>query len=153
VTEELINELGKSGLRRLAVSIDGPDAPSHDSFRGVDGSFDESLRILETARAQGITTQVNTTIHSASIDRLREMSVLIEALRISLWSVFFVVPTGRAEARMLPSAERVESVLLELADLAETVRFGIKTTAAPHYRRVLLERKRQRGHAPAQGVR
>ena len=152
VTEDLIRELSAAGLRRLAISIDGPNASVHDSFRGASGSFDAALRILEAARRYGIRTQVNTTVHAGTIGRLREMAALTARLGSVLWSVFYVVPTGRADARLLPSPEAVEVSLHEVADIAENAPFAVKTTAAPHYRRVLLERKGERGQAPPHGV-
>jgi radical SAM protein len=153
VTDELIRELGKLGLSRLAISIDGASADVHDGFRGVPGSFEQALRILSVARATGITTQINTSIHAGSLDCLPEMAELVEAAGARLWSVFFVVPTGRATPSMLPSPERVEGALLQLADLAGKYRFGVKTTAAPHYRRVLVERAKRQGIRTQHGVR
>ena len=145
VTHELIDELVGAGLGRLAVSIDGPDPATHDKFRGVAGSFAHALRILSRARDAGLRTQVNTTVHAGSIGRLSEMADLVARFGSVLWSVFYVVPTGRAEASMLPSAQAVEGSLEELATIAATAPFAVKTTAAPHYRRVLIERKKQ-GH-------
>lgn len=152
VTPALIAELAKAGLSRLAISIDGPTAQAHDEFRGVAGSFEHSLRILADARARGISTQVNTTVRRGSIGQLREMAELVARMDTTLWSVFFLVPTGRADAGMLPSAESVERALEELAQIAETAPFAVKTTAAPHYRRVLLERKAKLGKAAQHGV-
>ena len=51
MTDSLVAELARAGVARLAVSLDAPDAASHDAFRGVEGSFAESLRILRAARA------------------------------------------------------------------------------------------------------
>jgi len=152
VTGELVAELAAAGLSRLAVSIDAPDAATHDAFRGVEGSFDLACRILEDARRHGIATQINTSIHSGNIDALADMAPLVRELGAVLFSVFFVVPTGRAEARMLPTPERVETALELLADMAEREPFAVKTTAAPHYRRVLAERKRARGAAAEHGT-
>ncbi|HLV65118.1 MAG TPA: TIGR04053 family radical SAM/SPASM domain-containing protein [Polyangiaceae bacterium] len=143
VTGALIQRLAAAGLARLAISIDGPNAAVHDAFRGVSGSFADAERILQHAKACGIATQVNTSVHAGNIGRLREMAGLVERLGSVLWSVFYLVPTGRASAEMLPSPEAVEATLDELADIAEGVRFAVKTTAAPHYRRVLAQRKRR----------
>jgi radical SAM protein with 4Fe4S-binding SPASM domain len=151
VTTDLISGLASARLKRLAVSIDGPEAVTHDEFRGVEGSFDHALRILREARAAGLSTQVNTTVHAKSIDRLREMADLVAQLGSVLWSVFYVVPTGRAELGMLPSAEAVEASLEELSHIAAMAPFAVKTTAAPHYRRVLLERQKT-GGAPRHGI-
>jgi len=152
VTEELISDLASAGLQRLAISIDGPNAAVHDTFRGTSGSFAHSLRILEAARRHGIRTQVNTTVHAGSIARLGEIATLVSQLESILWSVFFVVPTGRADVRMLPSPEAVEVSLDQIAGIAEQAPFAVKTTAAPHYRRVLAERKTDGGSQVQYGV-
>ncbi len=152
VTPALIGRLAEAGLSRLAVSVDGPDAATHDAFRGVPGSFEHSRQILARARALGIPTQINTTVHAGSIGELPRIAALVADWGSVLWSVFFIVPMGRAEARMLPSAEATEGALRSLATLAAEAPFAVKTTAAPHYRRVLAEVRREQGHAPALGV-
>ena len=80
------------------------------------------------------------------------MVPVVEAAGARLWSVFYVVPTGRAQADMLPSAEVVEQTMNELAELAEIVPFAVKTTAAPHYRRVLAQRAKRNGASAEHGV-
>jgi radical SAM protein len=152
VTGALIDELAQAGLDRLAISIDGADAATHDAFRGVPGSFMHALRILSHARAAGIGTQINTTLHADNIADLGEMAELVASVDALLWSVFYVVPTGRAEERMLPSPQIVEASLRELARIARTAPFAIKTTAAPHYRRVVLEERQQGAAAVSYGV-
>ena len=153
VTDELVRELARLKLSCLAISIDGPEADSHDTFRGVSGSFGHSQRILAVARASGLATQINTSIHTGNISQLDAMSALVATTGARLWSVFYVVPTGRAQADMMPSADAVERSLEELATLAENTRFAIKTTAAPHYRRVLAERAKARGSSAEHGFR
>ncbi len=152
VTPELIERLAGAGLSRLAVSIDGPTPEVHDAFRGVVGSFDHSLRILSEARKCGIATQINTSVHAGSIGVLDDLAEVVERAGSVLWSVFFLVPTGRADARMLPTPSAVEVALHQLADIAERKPFAVKTTAAPHYRRVLIERKKATGRRPEHGV-
>ena len=152
VTDELVRELAAAGLSRLAISIDGSTAEIHDAFRGVSGSFAEARRILETARAVNLQTQVNTSIHAGNTGEIASIARLVETLAARLWSVFYVVPTGRADVDMLPRAEQVEQTMNELAELAELVPFAVKTTAAPHYRRVLAQRAKQRGASAEHGV-
>jgi MoaA/NifB/PqqE/SkfB family radical SAM enzyme len=150
MTDALVGELARAGVARLAVSLDAPDAASHDAFRGVDGSFAESLRILRAARACGVPTQINTSVGPHNARALRPMADLCAgSLGVALWAVFLVVPTGRAGASLLMRAPGVERLLEELADIAATAPFDVKTTAAPHFRRVLLQRKQREG---ARGV-
>jgi radical SAM protein len=151
VTPELIAQLARAGLSRLAVSVDGPGPELHDAFRGVSGSFEHSLRILAEAKRNGISTQINTSIHRANIHCLEPMAAVVREAGCALWSVFFVVPTGRAGTHMLPTPERVEAALNELATIAEREPFAVKTTAAPHYRRVLAQRKKAQGRAAEHG--
>ena len=147
MTRERIAELGAAGVARLAVSVDGPDAATHDAFRGVPGSFAESVRILRTARELGIEVQINTSVGPHNHKALAAMAAFAAEMHAVLWSVFFVVPTGRAGASLLLGPRHVETLLEELADLSRTAPFDVKTTAAPHFRRVQLER-----HAKAVGV-
>jgi radical SAM protein with 4Fe4S-binding SPASM domain len=140
-----IEALRDAGLARLAISIDGPDAETHDVFRGVIGSFAESMRILTTARSLGLEVQVNTSLSPLNAKALDAMAEMVERVGAVLWSVFVVVPTGRAGASLLLGKFAIESLLHRLAEIAERAPFDVKTTAAPHYRRVLLERKAARG--------
>lgn len=146
MTKELLESLKAAGMARLAVSIDGPDAATHDAFRKVAGSFEHCLRILEDARALGIERQVNTTIGPHNQRSLASMAAMVERSGAVLWSVFSVVPMGRADTGLMLSPGDLEELLIELADIAKAAPFDVKTTAAPHFRRVLLERH-AKGHA------
>lgn len=140
VTRELLARLRDAGLARLAVSLDGADAASHDGFRGVPGSHARTFRILHDARALGIGTQVNTTLTDRNAGDLERIAEQLRALDVALWGVFLLVPTGRGESLHVLDPNVVEGVLERLADVAATAPFDVKTTAAPHFRRVLLQR-------------
>jgi radical SAM protein len=141
MTREVLQQLSDAGLARLAVSLDGSRADVHDRFRGVAGSFEWTVGMLRVARELGLSTQINTTISSHNIDDLESLIDLMGQLEISLWSVFFIVPTGRARPSDLATAEEFERVFNRLYDISRTAPFDIKTTAAPHYRRVVLQRQ------------
>lgn len=141
ITDALLRDLKAAGLARLAISLDGAFPGSHDDFRGVHGSFKRTFDILAHARALGLTTQVNTTATRFNQHELERIAAQLSKMGIALWAVFFVVPTGRASEADLLAPEDVEAILHRLADIGERAPFDIKTTAAPHYRRVLLERK------------
>jgi radical SAM protein len=141
MTPQVLQDLRDAGLSRLAVSLDGATAAQHDSFRGVDGSFDWTIRMLEAARSLGLSTQINTTISSHNVHDLENLIALMTELGIALWSVFFIVPVGRARPEDLATADEFEAVFNRLYDLSRTATFDIKTTAAPHYRRVVMQRQ------------
>ena len=144
VTPELLGRLADAGLARLAVSMDGAGPASHDGFRGVEGSFARTIQILRDARRVGLTTQVNTTVTDLNVDELERIAAQLAGLDITLWSVFFLVPTGRGEALRVLDPDAAERVLERLATIARSVPFDVKTTAAPHFRRVLLQHQVKR---------
>ncbi|MFW5904782.1 MAG: TIGR04053 family radical SAM/SPASM domain-containing protein, partial [bacterium] len=141
VTREKLSALRDAGLSRLAISIDGPTPKVHDRFRGQEGSFRRSLEILAEARELGLSTQVNTTVTRSTVDRFDDMADLVDGLGIALWSVFFLVPTGRAQPEDVAEAEAFEDVFHRMYDLSRDASFDIKSMAAPHFRRVILQRQ------------
>ena len=141
LTRDAIARLKGCGLARLAVSLDGPTAEIHDAFRRVPGSYDWTLRSVRWARELALPAQINTTITRHNLQHLDAMIALLEQLDIVLWSVFFLVPTGRGSAIDLISADEFEQVFEKLYQTAKRGRFEIKSTEAQHYRRFLLQRR------------
>lgn len=140
MNRESVEQLVDAGVERLAISIDGPDAEFHDGFRGVEGSFARSLDIVNWAHEFNLPVQVNTTINRHNFAAFEKMAKLVEELGAVLWSVFFLVPTGRADQTMQITAREAEQILRRMASLSESAPYDIKSTAAPHFRRVLINR-------------
>jgi len=141
LTQEAIRRLKQCGLARLAISLDGPSADIHDAFRRVPGSYDWTLRAVRWAREIALPVQINTTITRHNLQYLNSVITVLEQLDIVLWSVFFLVPTGRGSTIDLISAEEFEHVFEKLYETSRRVKFDIKSTEAQHYRRFLLQRR------------
>jgi radical SAM protein len=152
LTRENIVQLKEKGLARLAVSLDGSTAEIHDTFRRVDGSYQCTMDAIRWAREVGLPMQINTTVTRRSIDDLDSMISLLETLDITLWSVFFLVPTGRGQMSDMISAEEFEQVFQKLYETAKRVKFDIKTTEAQHYRRYLLQRRTEERKAGVESM-
>jgi radical SAM protein with 4Fe4S-binding SPASM domain len=146
LTGGAIQELVDAGVSRVALSLDGPDPETHDAFRGVRGSFDRTLRAVAAVRASGAALQINTSVTRQSLGRLHETGTVVAALAPSLWSVFFVVATGRAGFEQEVDAASAETAFHLLCDWSEAHGLPVKTTAAPAYRRVFLQRTRRVRH-------
>lgn len=144
LTREAIAELQRRGLARLAVSLDGSTAELHDAFRRVPGSYAWTLGAIRWARELGLPVQINTTITRRNRGDFDSMVRLLETLDIVLWSVFFLVPTGRGQTSDLISAEEFEEVFVKLEEVSRRAPFDIKTTEAQHYRRYLLQKRAAR---------
>ena len=141
-TRERLEQVKEAGIRRIALSLDAPRPDIHDAFRQVKGSWERTMRILHNAQSVGLSAQVNTTVSKHNLDLLPEMVPFIEEVGAVQWSVFFLVPIGRAQIPWMISPEEHERVFNWLYDLSTTAPFDIKATAAPMYRRVAIERKR-----------
>lgn len=151
LTPHALMRLQSAGLRRLALSLDGSNAATHDGIRGVPGSFDRTLAVARAARSMGLALQLNTTVMRPNVDQLDAMAELVEGAGAVLWSVFFLVPVGRGQASERISAERYEEVFELLWRQSARRSFSIKTTEAHHWRRYVLQRRGdpQRGSGEA----
>ena len=141
LTRDIIVRLKEAGLARLAVSMDGASAGTHDAFRGMTGSFARTLDAIRWANEVGLPVQINTTFSRRNIAEIDDIVHLMETLKITLWSVFFLVPTGRGKLDDLLNAEEFEQVFERLYRLSKTASFDLKTTEAQHYRRYMLQQR------------
>ncbi|RPJ10114.1 MAG: radical SAM protein, partial [Deltaproteobacteria bacterium] len=96
-TEETIGKMKASGIQRISVSIDGPDAESHDAFRRVKGSFEGSLKGIALAREGGLEFQINTTITQVNLHLVPDILRLAVQLGAVALHIFLLVPTGRGK--------------------------------------------------------
>lgn len=140
---DVIDALADAGVRRLALSVDGGSERTHDQFRGESGSFTATMRAAEYARDAGVPLQINTTVCERTATQLPAIRELVADLGAALWSVFFLVPVGRGAALDSVSPERAEEIAGWLHEVASEEPFGVKTTEAPHYRRVGLQATRE----------
>jgi radical SAM protein len=151
VTPKALARVQEAGVRRVAISIDGPSAEAHDAFRGFRGSFQIAEGIARDVVASSLSLQINTTISRYNLHLLEEMMQMVADMGAVQWSLFFLVPTGRGRATDMISPEEHERVFHWLYDLSREAPFDIKSTAAPAYRRVVIQREREKV-GPAGGV-
>jgi radical SAM protein len=146
LTAKAIDAFQAAGVSRMAISLDGPDAASHDHFRGIPGTFDRAMFALRHARDIGLDTQLQTTVTRLNMYRLWEFADIAKEVRTRMWSLFFLIVTGRALANQDLKAAEYEKVFEFLYNLSKTAPYGIKTTEAMHYRRYVAQRmKADRG--------
>src|SRR5208282_4734844 len=62
VTKQVARMIVDSGVRRVAISLDGSDALTHDRFRGIPGAFEAALAGFRNLKNLGMSVQINTTI-------------------------------------------------------------------------------------------
>ncbi|MBI2300631.1 MAG: TIGR04053 family radical SAM/SPASM domain-containing protein [Armatimonadetes bacterium] len=148
VNRARLQKVKDAGILRVAVSLDGASSEVHDAFRGYTGSFQRTMEILDDLRGLDMSFQLNTTVTQTNVDTLPDIAKLVEASGAVQWSVFFVVPTGRAGIEAMVSPERHEELMHWLAEMSDSAPFDIKSTAAPFYRRVAIQRKQAQEQGP-----
>lgn len=152
VTPEVVGQLKEAGVSRLAISLDGADAPTHDEFRGVSGTFDRAMAILTECRRIGLPTQINTTVTRRNLQQLDRIAELCAQQEIVLWSVFFLIPVGRGLAEQRIEPHQYEEAFARLWHHAQSQDYGIKTTEAHHYRRYVLQHRGDPLHARVDAI-
>lgn len=141
LTDENAAKITRAGIKRISVSLDGPDAATHDNLRQVPGAFKQACEGIARARKAGLEFQINSTITKRNIALLGRMMELAKDLGARAHHIFLLVPTGRAKDMVGEelSALEYEEALKALAQEKNKSTLEIKITCAPHLNRILAQ--------------
>lgn len=145
LTFDSMAKLKAHGIESFGLSLDGSNAARHEAVRGIAGCFDATIRAIQDAAKLGVQIQINTLVSAETIDDLPAVYELLKSLTVMRWSLFFLIEVGRGRVLQPISAERGEELMKWVFDLSQTAPFAIKTTEAPSYRRIALNRMREQG--------
>jgi len=148
MTDDLAAAIVDSGIRRVSISFDGPDAPVHDRFRAIDGAFAASVHGWQLLRSRGMSMQMNTTVGRHNFRLLDEMYRLALDLGADALHVFMLVPVGcgmTLSPDAMLSPDEYEAALNWVYDRSLEGRLHLKATCAPHYFRVMRQRAKAEG--------
>lgn len=138
-TFEAFRKAKDAGVSAIGISLDGADSQTHDSFRGFEGSFAQTMEMLQFTKELDFPVQINTSITKRNFRQIDQIAELLEHKGIAMWSVFFLVPVGRGVEEQRIEPEEYRWVFERLWTHAQTKPFSVKTTEAPFYRRYVLE--------------
>ncbi len=145
-------KIKESGIRRVSVSFDGADAATHDIFRGP-GAFDAALAGIGHLRDIGVPFQFNTTVAKHNIHQMAETLALAKGQGAVALHLFLLVPVGCgveiSEDQQI-SPQEYEEVLNWMYDAEMAGGIELKATCAPHYFRIVAQR---RAEEAKQGIR
>ncbi len=143
ITETVAGKIVDAGIRRVAISIDGADETTHDSFRRQPGSLAAALNGFRHLKKLGMSLQINCTVTKHNVDQVDLLYDKVVALGADALHLFMLVPVGCgvqiAESNMLP-AEEYERVLNWMYDKSKLRQLHLKATCAPHYFRIMRQR-------------
>ena len=138
LNKESLSRLQDSGVNVISLSLDGATRSSHDGFRGVEGTFDNTVNGWRSARELGMKVQLNTVVARHNVRELPQIAQMVRDYGVMTWSGFLLVPTGRGVDLGALSARECEDVLNAFYDMGETI--PVKTTEGHHFRRVNIQR-------------
>jgi radical SAM protein with 4Fe4S-binding SPASM domain len=135
-------KIKNSGIRRVAVSLDGPDSGVHDTFRGEPGAFEGALRGCREIKKVGVSLQINTTLTKHNEDFLEQIYDLVLDLEADAFHLFMLVPVGCglqiAQSHQV-DAQKYEEILQWLYRKSLEKRIHVRATCAPHYFRIIRQ--------------
>jgi radical SAM protein with 4Fe4S-binding SPASM domain len=144
VTKDVAAKIKQVGIKRVSISLDGADAATHDSFRGIPGSFDAAIYGMKNLQAEGVSVQINTTIARHNAHQLPAVLEMARNLGADALHTFLLVPVGCgvdiAADQMVPP-EEYEQMLNWFYDQSLDGSIELKATCAPHYFRVVRQRR------------
>jgi AdoMet-dependent heme synthase len=139
VDAAMAGRIAQAGFHRVSISLDAPDAATHDSFRGDAGAFDAALAGIGHLRSAGVPVQINSTVYAGNLYRLDEVYELAVRAGAMALHLFVLVPVGcgleLAEGQQL-TTEQAEEVMLWVCRRASQGRLELKATCAPQFHRV-----------------
>ncbi len=158
VTKEVARQIVDAGVRRVSISLDGAQAATHDAFRGLPGAFDAALKGFRNLQELGMSLQINMTIARHNAHELPEVLEMAKSIGADALHTFLLVPVGCgvdiAAEQMVP-AEEYEQILNWFYDRSQEGGIELKATCAPHYFRVMRQRRaaeRRAASSPAGAV-
>lgn len=140
LAEEMVDRLREAGVWMMALSLDGSNPLRHDALRGVPGSFARTVRAARRARNVGLPLQVNSLVCAETVDDLPNVYALLRDIGIAQWALFFLIQVGRGQVLREVTSGQSEEVMAWVYETAKSAPFRIRTTEAPHFRRVALQR-------------
>ena len=144
VTREIARMISDSGVKRVSISLDGADAVTHDSFRGIPGAFEAALYGFRNLKEVGMSVQINMTIARHNAQQLPQVLEMAKSVGADALHTFLLVPVGCgvdiADEQMVPP-EEYERMLNWFYDRSLEGGIELKATCAPHYFRVVRQRR------------
>jgi radical SAM protein len=145
LTAEALAQLKARGIQSLGLSLDGSSAARHDAIRAIAGCFDRTIDGAREAGRLSLPIQVNTLVAEETADDLPAIYRLLQTFPVMRWSLFFLISVGRGKALQEVSPERGEEIMNWVLDLVPEAPFAVKTTEAPSYRRLALNKMHTAG--------
>lgn len=131
INKQILSQLKSIEPHAVGISIDGGLASTHDSIRGVKGSYKKCLHCLHILTTAGIPTTVVTTIHALNI---KELPVLRDVLlhKGVAWQIQIADTSGRFHQKHHVSKNEFYSIALFIASTKNTYSYDELAICGAH---------------------
>lgn len=129
IDDTVIRNLKLFGIS-MGISLDGPDAETHDSIRGVKGIFDHFCEIVPKLVQAGVYISVPTTVMRSNFDKLDEIRDLLISLKVPSWQLQIVKPSTRLPNDEVLSEEQYYKLAEKIVDYRKNYSDKIAITEA-----------------------
>ena len=134
----MAQKLKDAGISAIGISLDSLNSEKHNSFRGYDDAFKDTIYAMKNCRDLGIRFQVHTTVMDWNKDEIISLTDFSVAMGAAAHHIFFLVPTGRGKniEDELLNSEEYEDLLTSIMKKQNEVNIEIKPTCAPQFVRI-----------------
>jgi len=156
IDEAMARKMLDAGVKAVAISVDGADAQTHDSFRGVTSTFEQTLKGIKACRNAGLPFQFNTVIRRETVPQLEDILHLAVDNGANAAEFFDLVAAGRARRECreeVLSLDERKQAMEWLAESQEDCPIVIRVPACPMYPLLLQEKHIKPKHFPAEMLR
>jgi AdoMet-dependent heme synthase len=144
VTEDVALRIAEAGVKRVSISLDGVDEATHDAFRAIPGAYQNAVNGMNNLKKAGVSFQINMTITRHNAHQLPEVLELTKKLAADALHTFLLVPVGcgvEIADKEMVDPQKYEEMLNWFYDRSLDSGIELKATCAPHYFRVVRQRR------------
>lgn len=156
IDERMARKMLDAGVMSVAISVDAVDAQTHDSFRGMEGAFEQTFKGVETCRNTGLPFQFNMVIRKETLSQLEDMLRLAVDSGANAAEFFDLVAAGRAKQECKEQAlslDERKQAMEWLAEAQENCPIVIRVPGCPMYPLLLQQKQIQPKHFPKEMLR
>jgi len=114
INEETVKKLRELDPYAVAISIDGSNPSTHDSIRGLKGSFERCRKAIKLLKEANLPTTMITTVNKKNFNELPELRSWLLNKGIA-WQLQMAIPLGRFQKDLLITKEDFYATALFIA--------------------------------------
>ena len=92
IDDELARKIVDCGIQRVSISLDGAESETHDTFRGLQGSYNDALRGFDALKRAGMSMQINVTVTKHNENELEDIFNFVVEQGATSFDVSTLVP-------------------------------------------------------------